>query len=149
VTLLAAVPSDIMPSNVMSLFAGKPPPNVWRLTHWLVGGAVVACGSASPMPTPQEAKDAHDTGTRLGASSPMEESVLAALESMPANQPRQFGDVSVTGRAPYHAASGRRCRSVLFARSGDAAPDRVACTDGKAWFFVPNVFEPAPPGDRK
>ncbi|HEX9619477.1 MAG TPA: DVU3141 family protein [Polyangiaceae bacterium] len=125
-------------------FSRRSVPKVWTLPYWFAGVLIVACGGAKVVPTAQEAKDAADTGTRLEAQTPLEQSVLAELPRMPADRPRSFGGVAVSAGAPYHAASGRPCRKVTLAAQAGEVAERVACAEAGSWFFVPDVFAPAP-----
>lgn len=99
-----------------------------------------AC-SRTPEVSARDAADANDTGRVLEAKGDSERAVLAQLGSFPSGAARRVGDITVSAEPPYPAASGRTCRS-LHVSSGHAGArqDRLACTDGKSWFFVPDVF---------
>jgi hypothetical protein len=66
---------------------------------------------------------------------------MSQLSSLPSGAARRLGNLSVQADAPYHAASGRTCRALhLKPAQSKQEIRRVACTDGKTWFFVPDVF---------
>jgi hypothetical protein len=98
----------------------------------------VACGSAAP-PNARDVADANDTGRTVGARSESERALLGELTSLPSNAPRRFRDATVVAEPPYAAASGHTCRAV-HVTTPKAAVHRLACGDGKNWFFVPDVF---------
>jgi hypothetical protein len=105
--------------------------------------AVLAC-SARPVASARDMADANDTGATLEGRTEDERAVLAQLPRLPTGKPQRVRGTSVVADEPYEAASGRRCRT-LHLQDG-AQPnftDRLACTNGKQWFFVPNVFGPS------
>jgi hypothetical protein len=47
----------------------------------------------------------------------------------------------VSAEAPYAAASARSCRALHITLSASQQTlHRVVCNDGRAWFFVPDIF---------
>jgi hypothetical protein len=100
-----------------------------------------AC-SATPLPSPRDVADANDTGRALAARTDDERAVLGQLPTLASGQPRRLGSVTVTAEAPYTAASGRTCRALqLTPTAAPVTRHRLACREGAAWFFVPDVFE--------
>lgn len=101
---------------------------------------VLGCGSA-PKPAPRDAADANDTGGTVPARNPNEQTILQQLDRLPAGVPRSFGNATVVADAAYtSAASGRTCRALRIGQDKQAARQRLACTEGQAWFFVPDVL---------
>lgn len=75
------------------------------------------------------------------AASEQERGILREVASLPSGVARQVGGSSVVAEAPYVAASGRTCRALqLSSQPPTQTLHRLACSDGKAWFFVPDVF---------
>jgi hypothetical protein len=105
-----------------------------------LGGA--SCGGSTLPPDDPAVLDANDTGGRLQPASESERKLLEALGQMPAGTEQKVGSLSVVADRPYHAASGRVCRRVTIASAAPQAESgtRLACSDGKSWFFVPDVF---------
>lgn len=104
----------------------------------------LGCASAPPV-SARDAADANDTGAALGAKSDGERALLGAVPNLPTGTGRRIGEATVIADAPYAAASGRTCRALHISRG--RAPEqgnRLTCSNGKAWFFVPEVF-----GDEK
>ena len=119
------------------------PSHCWRLSGvLLVVVAAVACGGAQPPPNDPAVLDANDRGSTVAPTSDAERQLLAQLGDLPAGKKQQIGSLTVVANKPYHAASGRTCRSVdvTSATSKGATGARLACTEGGEWFFVPNVF---------
>jgi hypothetical protein len=117
-----------------------------------VSGAVFALAvllnacSAKPVASARDVADANDTGRTLSPKTANERLLLEQLSQLPTGRPRRIGDVSVVADAPYNAASGHTCRFLQLTSSRAATPDhRLACTDGRGWFFVPDVFAGSPP----
>src|SRR5690242_18437720 len=99
-----------------------------------------AC-SRQPETSPRDAADANDTGRMLAAQGESERALLSQLGTFPTGTARRVGDTSVVAEAPYAAASGRTCRALHISAPGAREQrHRLACSDGKAWFFVPDVF---------
>jgi hypothetical protein len=59
----------------------------------------------------------------------------------------RVGDETVVGDAAYAAASGRTCRRLQLTQGSGPTSDRLACSDGGAWFFVPDVFDTSKAAD--
>jgi len=75
-------------------------------------------------------------------SDDVERTILARLADLaPAMEASIDGQVVVAG-APYHAASGRTCRSVTIrpAAKQQVAHSRLACLIDGTWAFVPEVL---------
>lgn len=109
--------------------------------------AVSAAGCAkrrSPYAPDQQAQvDALDSGGSLEATTATERLVLSRLGELSPNAPQQVQGVLVTAGVPYSAASGRLCRSVIISQKrGPEVARKLACSAGKGWFFVPEVFAP-------
>ncbi|HWA73964.1 MAG TPA: hypothetical protein VG937_16590 [Polyangiaceae bacterium] len=99
-----------------------------------------ACSSAREV-SARDAADANDTGRVLEAKGASERAVLARLSTFPTGTPQRVGEITVSAGAPYPAASGRTCRSLQVSLGNAVArQERLACTDGRSWFFVPDVF---------
>jgi hypothetical protein len=104
------------------------------------GALLIACSSA-PGHSARDAADANDTGRTLAAKNDSERALLAALPTLRSGTAERVGDVTLVADAPYTAASGRICRSLHITKSKQrSAGDRLACSNGKDWFFVPDVF---------
>lgn len=108
---------------------------------WIVAvvAGVAAC-AAAPQPSAREVADANDTGQALTAKSEQERAVLREAASLPSGVARRISGTNVLAEAPYVAASGRTCRALQLSEHASQAIHRLACSDGKAWFFVPDVF---------
>lgn len=101
---------------------------------------LMACSSA-PKPSARDIADANDTGRALTATNASERQLLQQAAALPAGAPRRVGNATVVGEPTYTAASGRMCRALHVTAAGSAKiVRRLACSDGKAWFFVPDVF---------
>lgn len=112
-------------------------PRSWLVA--VVAGVVAAC-AATPQPSAREVADANDTGQALAAKSEQERAVLREAASLPSGVARRINGTNVLAEAPYVAASGRTCRALQLSEQASQAIHRLACSDGKAWFFVPDVF---------
>lgn len=88
----------------------------------------------------RDVNDANDTGRTLQAKTAAERAILAELPRLPTDSPRQLSGLTVLAHAPYSAASGRTCRILSLRQPTRQAHERLACSDGSAWFFVPDVF---------
>lgn len=100
--------------------------------------------SARSVTSARDVADANDTGATLRGKTEDERAVLAQLSRLPVGNPQKVGSTSVVADEPYEAASGRRCRALRLQTSGQrSGTERLACTNGKEWFFVPNVFGPS------
>jgi len=85
--------------------------------------------------------DANDTGRAVPAVSATERQVLSQVAGLPSGIATRIGDASVNAEAPYAAASARSCRALHITLSASQQTlHRVACNDGRAWFFVPDIF---------
>ncbi len=99
-----------------------------------------ACAS-TPGPSARDVADANDTGATVDAKSASDRALLRELSALPSGTPRRIGDATVIAQAPYAAASGRSCRALhVTLTHPETVTHRLACSDGKTWFFVPNVF---------
>lgn len=106
--------------------------------------AMLGC-SKPPSIAAQDAADANDTGGALAAQSDSERALLKEVGSMPTGTPRRIGSATVVADAPYTAASGRTCRALhLSAEGSKKAEGKLACNNGKGWFFAPDVFGSEP-----
>ena len=100
----------------------------------------LACSSVR-QPTARDVADANDTGRTVPAVSATERQVLDRLATLPNGTSTRIGDATVSAEAPYSAASARSCRALHITSSASPQPvHRVACSDGRAWFFVPDIF---------
>ena len=100
----------------------------------------LACSSVR-QPTARDVADANDTGRAVPAVSATERQVLDRVATLPSNVATRIGDATVNAEAPYAAASARSCRALHITLSASQQPlHRLACNDGRAWFFVPDIF---------
>jgi hypothetical protein len=98
-------------------------------------------------PTARDVADANDTGRTVPAASVTERQVLDRVAGLPNGTATQIGDATVSAEAPYAAASARSCRALHIMSNGSKQSlHRVACNDGRAWFFVPDIFGSAVAG---
>ncbi len=102
--------------------------------------AFLSACSAQPQTSPRDVADANDTGGRLAPSSDGERALLLRLSKLPSSAPQRVGDATVVAEPAYQAASGQTCRALHLTQANAAARHRLACSDGKTWFFVPDVF---------
>jgi hypothetical protein len=106
----------------------------------LLATALLGC-SSSPRTNPRDAADANDTGRKLVPSSESERALLREVMTLPNGAPKRIGHDTVVADAAYQAASGRTCRALRVTSGPEQrAAQHLACTDGRAWFFVPDVF---------
>jgi hypothetical protein len=106
----------------------------------------LACSSVR-QPTARDVADANDTGRTVPAVSATERQVLDRVAALPSGTATRIGDATVNAEAPYAAASARSCRALHITLSSSRQPvHRVACNDGRAWFFVPDIFGTAVAG---
>lgn len=109
----------------------------------------LACSSVR-QPTARDVADANDTGRAVPAVSATERQVLDRIATLPSGSATRIGDATVSAEAPYAAASARNCRALNITSSASRqAVHRVACNDGRAWFFVPDIFGTAVAGARE
>lgn len=100
----------------------------------------LACSSVR-QPTARDVADANDTGRSVPAVSATERQILDRVAALPSGTSTRIGDATVNAEAPYAAASARSCRALSITSSATRQPvHRVACNDGRAWFFVPDIF---------
>jgi hypothetical protein len=111
---------------------------------WLVLVMLSFACSSRTSASARDVADANDVGRRLSARNEGERELLRQLPSLPANSARRIGSANVVARAPYTAASGRTCRALLVTLPSQPASDRLACSSGHDWFFVPDVFASSP-----
>lgn len=108
---------------------------------WLLALMWLAACSPSETPSARDVADANDTGRTLSAENPGERAVLARVATLPNGKAVTVSGLSVTAEPQYAAASGRTCRALSIVDAGAGRNrNRVACSDGKSWFFVPDVF---------
>lgn len=106
----------------------------------------LACSSVR-QPTARDVADANDTGRAVPAVSATERQVLERVAALPSGTATRIGDATVNADAPYAAASARSCRALHITLSASRQPlYRLACNDGRAWFFVPDIFGSAVAG---
>jgi hypothetical protein len=100
---------------------------------------LTAC--SSHVTSARDAADANDTGRRLAPTNEGERKLLQALAALPNGKEQRVGADTVVAEAPYEAASGRTCRALSVTLGATRrALHRLACSDGRGWFFVPDVF---------
>ena len=75
-----------------------------------------------------------------------ERQLLARLEGLASGSTVQLEGRTFVAGDVYAAASGRRCRTLELTANGGAQQTRLACHDGQAWFFAPDVLRAAPGG---
>lgn len=78
----------------------------------------------------------------------VEREILQRLPTLTPEQPVTIDGAIVSAAAPYHAASGRTCRSLTITNADRSARSRLACREDAAWFFVPQVFRADEPQSR-
>jgi hypothetical protein len=113
-----------------------------RASRWsCVAGAclVMACASAHP-PSPRDLADANDTGRSVRAVNESERALLQQITRLPTGAPLRVGSTTVVAEPLYYAASGRPCRAIHITAPSNETSHRLSCSDGKGWFFVPDVF---------
>ena len=99
------------------------------------------CGGSRNTYSPEHS--AQYSGSKVEPSSSDETALLEKLDSLASGSKARVGGLTVVADRPYFAASGRTCRRVVISsggRGGDRS--RLACKDGEAWFFAPDVFAP-------
>lgn len=106
----------------------------------LPAALLIAC-AGEPKLSARDAADANDTGRVLTPTNENERRLLRELPALPSGKAQRVGDTNVVAEEPYASASGKSCRA-LQVTSGPTRPasHRLACTDGKVWFFVPDIF---------
>lgn len=83
------------------------------------------------------------TGTKVESASKDEAAVLQQVDKLVTGKRQKVGGVFVVADAPYFAASGRTCRSLLISSGANrAGRARLACEDGSTWFWAPEVMAP-------
>jgi hypothetical protein len=121
--------------------AFAPMSNARDVSAALLTLAIVAVGcAAQPQASLRDVADANDTGGTVAAGTATERAVLAALPRLAATAPERINGLTVMAQTPYLAASGRTCRAVSLTSPKGGVENRLACSDGRSWFFVPNVF---------
>ncbi|MDZ4064623.1 MAG: hypothetical protein U1E22_08170 [Coriobacteriia bacterium] len=103
----------------------------------LVLFATAGCGGGPGFYAP-----GHSTryeGGKVEPASTSERRLLETVERLGSGKEEKVGELVVVADAPYFAASGRLCRSVRIVRGASGAT-RLACKDGSAWFYAPEVF---------
>ena len=115
---------------------------VGALAAALLGVLSLLNGCSSPPPVnARDAADANDLGRVLAAKNDDERALLKQLSSLPSGTPKRVGSEDVLAEAPYNAASGHTCRALhLTPLRTHTTNHRLACTNGRDWFFVPDVF---------
>lgn len=120
--------------------------------HWSLLSLLLlplACSSVR-QPTARDVADATDTGRTVPAVSATERQVLSRVAGLPSDTATRIGDASVIAEAPYAAASARSCRALhITSIPSQQTLHRVACNDGRGWFFVPDVFGAPGTGSRE
>lgn len=96
----------------------------------------LACSATSTV-SARELADANDTGRTLAAKSAEERQLLQHVPQLRSDHEELVGGLRVVAEPVYEAASGRRCRGITNRQTGER---RLTCSDGGAWFFVPDVF---------
>ena len=87
--------------------------------------------------------------TAIAPTNDTEREILQRLPTLTPEQPVTIGGAIVSAAAPYHAASGRTCRSLTITSADRSASSRLACREDAEWFFVPQVFQPDEPQPRE
>lgn len=97
--------------------------------------------ASEPALNARDAADASDTGRVLAPANDSERRLLEALPRLAEGREQRVAEAKVVAEAPYASASGKTCRAVHFL-SGPRPSEthRLACSDGKSWFFVPDVL---------
>ena len=120
--------------------------------HWSSLALLLLPLACSPVrqPTARDVADANDTGRTVPAVNATERQVLDKVAALPSGVATHVGDATVSAEAPYAAASARSCRALHITLSASQQPlHRLACSDGGAWFFVPDIFGAAVAGAGK
>jgi hypothetical protein len=100
--------------------------------------ALMSCSGSAPPPE-TAAAPARAGGTIPPANS-AEKEILLRIDQMPARAAVRVQGLTVIADYPYVAASGRTCRRITQTSSSGASAERLACSDGRTWFYVPTVF---------
>jgi hypothetical protein len=100
----------------------------------------IAC-SSQPAASASDIASANDTGRTVTATNDGERALLKEVANLPSGASRQVQGLTVRAGKTYAAASGRTCRALTVTSSGSKAPtERLVCSDGASWFFVPDVM---------
>lgn len=102
----------------------------------LLAALAFGCTRSQPVAEPGPA----GPGT-IEPANQIEREILQRLPALAPEQPVTIEGAIVSAAAPYHAASGRICRSLTITSADRSARSRLACRDDAAWFFVPQVFQ--------
>jgi hypothetical protein len=98
---------------------------------------VMSCAGSQPAATSGAPASA---GGTIPPADSSEQEVLDRVGNLPPRAAVRVQGLTVFADYPYTAASGRTCRRLTLTRTGRQPTDRMACSDGKSWFFVPSVF---------
>jgi hypothetical protein len=94
---------------------------------------IAGCGGAAAAP--------QNTGNKGEPGSKAEQLALGAVEGLAPGASSIVGDLELRAEPAYSSASGRLCRWLLLTPRGrGAARRRLACKDGAAWFYAPDVL---------
>jgi hypothetical protein len=108
---------------------------------WLAALWLACCSTRQPPRPVHPGLDGSDERGVVSPATDTERAVLERLGSLAPGQREQVRGVAVVAEPAYAAASGRSCRRLALGPSGgNASEARLACSEGKGWFFVPNVF---------
>jgi hypothetical protein len=110
----------------------------------LMATASIGCASKPP----SDDQIWHESTLRPGLVSPEtqgERELLVRLSDVPVGQPVTFGSQVFIADAPYAAASGRTCRSVMLrpTEADGTVQVKLACEVAEGWAFVPDPFADA------
>lgn len=118
-------------------------PAISILARALLATLVLGCSRSHHVAEPGPAAP-----TAIEPANEIEREVLQRLPTLAPEQPITIDGATVSAAAPYHAASGRTCRSLVITGADRSARSRLACRDDAAWFFVPQVFQADDPRSR-
>lgn len=98
---------------------------------------LAGCGSSG-----QASRPAASGAGVIAPRDDSERAVLRSLDSLATGVRRTIGNITAVAEEPYHAASGRVCRWVRmsFGHRSPGTERRLACKQGKAWFFALDVL---------
>lgn len=113
----------------------------------VLGGCVVSGFVASGCaPLKKNTTAAASAANRVAPVGNSEAELLTKLDSLPSGTLTRVASLEVLASRSFDAASGRTCRQLQWQDSkaaNSAAQTRLACNEGKRWYYVPEVLSSA------